>query len=434
MQVIDGLARRCASQEGNALAVCVRLGLAADDRVESLARSLVGWQWPDGGWNCDKRASGKSSSFHESCAPMWGLHEYAEATGAGWAHDAAVRCAEMFLAKRLFRSPRTGEVLRRSYLELRYPPFWHFDVLQGLLVLSRLGLVRDPRAADALDAGRGATWRRRALACERLLVAAAGLRREQRRDRGLGSRRAQRDAHAERVARPARGGPRVTIRDLWRERFGIDAPRKIVCVGLNYVDHATEGGREAPEAPILFAKFSTALIGPGEPIVIPREESHVDSEAELAVVIGDGGRRIPAADALAHVAGYTVANDVSARTIQRKDGQWARAKSFDTFGPLLPGLASVHDLGDGSGLRITQRLSGETLQDATTSDLIFDVPTLVAYASNAFTLEPGDVILTGTPSGVGVFRDPPVAMQDGDTVEVEIERIGVLSNPVVAES
>ena len=130
----------------------------------------------------------------------------------------------------------------------------------------------------------------------------------------------------------------MTIRDLWRERFGIDAPRKIVCVGLNYVDHAAEGGREAPEAPILFAKFSTALIGPGEPIVIPREESHVDSEAELAVVIGDGGRRIPAADALAHVAGYTVANDVSARTIQRKDGQWARAKSFDTFGPLLPEL------------------------------------------------------------------------------------------------
>jgi 2-keto-4-pentenoate hydratase/2-oxohepta-3-ene-1,7-dioic acid hydratase in catechol pathway len=225
----------------------------------------------------------------------------------------------------------------------------------------------------------------------------------------------------------------VTIHDLWRERFGIDAPRKIVCVGLNYVDHAAEGGREAPEAPILFAKFSTALIEPGEPIVLPREESHVDSEAELAVVIGEGGRRIPADDALAHVAGYTVGNDVSARTIQRKDGQWVRAKSFDTFGPLLPELVPVDELGDGSGLGITQRLNGKTLQDATTSDLIFDVPTLVAYASNAFTLEPGDVILTGTPSGVGVFRDPPVAMQDGDTVEVEIERIGVLSNPVIAE-
>jgi 2,4-didehydro-3-deoxy-L-rhamnonate hydrolase len=225
----------------------------------------------------------------------------------------------------------------------------------------------------------------------------------------------------------------VTIRRLWQERFGIDAPRKIVCVGLNYVDHAAEGGRDAPDAPILFAKFSTALIGPGESIVLPREEAHVDSEAELAVVIGEAGRRIPVGDALAHVAGYTVANDVSARTIQRKDGQWVRAKSFDTFGPLLPELVPVGELGDGSGLRITQRLGGKTLQDARTSDLIFDVPTLVAYASGAFTLEPGDVILTGTPSGVGIFRDPPVAMQDGDTVEIEIERIGVLANPVVAE-
>jgi hypothetical protein len=151
VRVIDGLARRCASQEGNALAVASRLGLADDARVELLARSLVEWQWPDGGWNCDLRASGRSSSFHESLAPMWGLHEYAEATGAPWARDAAHRAAEMFLGKRLFRSPRTGEVLRPYYLELHYPPYWHFDILQGLLVLSRLGLVRDPRAADALD-------------------------------------------------------------------------------------------------------------------------------------------------------------------------------------------------------------------------------------------------------------------------------------------
>jgi 2-keto-4-pentenoate hydratase/2-oxohepta-3-ene-1,7-dioic acid hydratase in catechol pathway len=225
----------------------------------------------------------------------------------------------------------------------------------------------------------------------------------------------------------------VTIRELWRARFGVDAPRKIVCVGLNYVDHAEEGGRQAPEAPILFAKFSTALIGPGEPIVLPREESHVDSEAELAVVIGEGVRRVAADDALAHVAGYTIGNDVSARTIQRKDGQWTRAKSFDTFGPLLPELVPVDELGNASGLRITQRLNDETLQDARTSDLIFDVPTLVAHASGAFTLEPGDVILTGTPSGVGIFRDPPVPMRAGDTVAIEIERIGVLTNPVVAE-
>jgi 2-keto-4-pentenoate hydratase/2-oxohepta-3-ene-1,7-dioic acid hydratase in catechol pathway len=225
----------------------------------------------------------------------------------------------------------------------------------------------------------------------------------------------------------------MTIRELWRERFDIDGPRKIVCVGLNYVDHAAEGGRQAPEAPILFAKYSTALVDPGEAIVLPREEPHVDSEAELAVVIGETGRRIAAEDALAHVAGYTVGNDVSARTIQRKDGQWVRAKNFDTFGPLLPTIVPVDELADGSGLRITQRLNGETLQDASTSDLIFDVPTLVAHASGAFTLEPGDVILTGTPSGVGIFRDPPIPMRDGDRVEIEIERVGVLTNPVVAE-
>ena len=222
----------------------------------------------------------------------------------------------------------------------------------------------------------------------------------------------------------------MTIRELWRERFGIDAPRKIVCVGLNYRDHAAEGGRDAPVEPLLFAKLPTALIGPGEAIVLPPEDDHVDSEAELAVVIGRAGRRIPREAALEHVAGYTVANDVSARTLQRRDGQWFRAKSFDTFCPLLPALVGVEELGDASGLRITQRLNGETLQDASTDDFLFDVPTVIAHASGAFTLEPGDLILTGTPSGVGVFRDPPLAMKPGDLVEVEVERIGVLANPV----
>lgn len=223
----------------------------------------------------------------------------------------------------------------------------------------------------------------------------------------------------------------MTVRELWRERFGIDAPRKIVCVGLNYRDHAAEGGRDAPLEPLLFAKLPTALIGPGEPIVLPPEDDHVDSEAELAVVIGLGGRRIAREAALEHVAGYTVANDVSARTLQRTDGQWLRAKSFDTFCPLLPVLVGVDELDDGSGLRVTQRLNGETLQDASTDDFLFDVPTVIAHASAAFTLEPGDLILTGTPSGVGVYRDPPIAMQPGDRVEVEVERIGVLANPVV---
>jgi acylpyruvate hydrolase len=226
----------------------------------------------------------------------------------------------------------------------------------------------------------------------------------------------------------------VTVRELWRERFGIDAPRKIVCVGLNYRDHATEQGTPAPEEPLLFGKFATALVDPGEPIVLPRESTHTDSEAELAVVIGRSGRRVAAADALELVAGYTVANDVSARTLQRSDGQWLRAKSFDTFCPLLPVLVGVDELGDGSGLAIAQRLNGGKLQDSNTSGLIHDVPHVVAHASSVFTLEPGDLILTGTPAGVGVFREPKVSMQPGDVVEIEIERIGVLSNPVVAET
>jgi 2-keto-4-pentenoate hydratase/2-oxohepta-3-ene-1,7-dioic acid hydratase in catechol pathway len=222
----------------------------------------------------------------------------------------------------------------------------------------------------------------------------------------------------------------LTIRELWGERFGLEAPRKIICVGLNYRDHAAEGGREAPVEPLLFAKLPTALIEPGEAIVLPPEDDHVDSEAELAVVIGVAGRRIPREAALDHVAGYTVANDVSARTLQRNDGQWLRAKSFDTFCPVLPTLVGTDELGDASGLRVTQRLNGEILQDANTDDFLFDVPTLIAHASAAFTLEPGDLILTGTPAGVGVYRDPPVAMQPGDRVEVEVERIGVLANPV----
>ncbi len=151
IKVIDGLVRRCASQEGNALAVCSRLGMSDDARVELLARSLVEWQWPDGGWNCDPRASGRRSSFHESRAPAWGLHEYSIASGARWAADAAHRAAELFLEHRLFRSQRTGEVITRQWLALHYPPYWHYDVLQALLVLGRLGRLADERVNDALE-------------------------------------------------------------------------------------------------------------------------------------------------------------------------------------------------------------------------------------------------------------------------------------------
>ena len=151
IKTIDGLTRRCASQEGNALAVGVRLGLADDPRVEQLARSLVGWQWPDGGWNCDQKATGYRSSFNESLPPMWGLHEYARATGAAWARDAADRTAELFLSHRLFRSVRTGEVIHEKWLVPHYPPFWHYDAWQALLVLARMDRLRDPRATEALD-------------------------------------------------------------------------------------------------------------------------------------------------------------------------------------------------------------------------------------------------------------------------------------------
>ena len=207
---------------------------------------------------------------------------------------------------------------------------------------------------------------------------------------------------------------------------------KIICVGRNYAEHAAELGDEPPAAPLLFGKFENALIGPGDPIVLPPEATHVDAEAELCVEIGRGGRRIPESGALDHVRGYRCANDVSARNIQYSESQWLRAKGFDTFCPLSSELVPVSELGDGSGLRVVQRLNGEVLQDGNTSDLIFSVPYLVSYVSNAFRLDPGDVILTGTPAGVGWGRDPKVSLQPGDVVEVEVEGVGILQNPVVS--
>jgi 2-keto-4-pentenoate hydratase/2-oxohepta-3-ene-1,7-dioic acid hydratase in catechol pathway len=208
---------------------------------------------------------------------------------------------------------------------------------------------------------------------------------------------------------------------------------KIICTGLNYAAHIREQGMEPPAEPLLFGKFDTTLIGPGQAIVLPPEATHVDSEAELAVEIGRTGRRIGVDDALDFVAGYRCANDVSARNLQYGDKQWTRGKGFDTFCPLGERLVPVSELGDGSGLRVRQRLNGQLLQDGDTSDLVFGVRELIAVASAVFTLAPGDLILTGTPSGVGYARTPPVSMRDGDLVEIEIEGIGVLANPVVAE-
>jgi len=206
---------------------------------------------------------------------------------------------------------------------------------------------------------------------------------------------------------------------------------KIICIGRNYAEHAAELGDDPPTEPLVFGKFDNTLVGPGDPIVLPPEATHVDAEAELAVEIGVGGHRIAEADALSHVRGYRCANDVSARNIQYAESQWTRAKGFDTFCPLGDRLVPVSELGDGSGLRVVQRLNGEVLQDGSTSDLIFGVPFLVSYVSAVFTLEPGDLLLTGTPPGVGWAREPKVSLADGDVVEVEVEGIGVLRNPVV---
>jgi 2,4-diketo-3-deoxy-L-fuconate hydrolase len=220
------------------------------------------------------------------------------------------------------------------------------------------------------------------------------------------------------------------LHSVWTERFGRPMPEKIVCVGLNYHDHAAEQGVDVPAEPLLFAKLANALCGPDDPILLPPESNHVDAEAELAVVVGVEGRRVDEDDALDFVAGYTVANDVSARDLQFRDGQWLRAKSFDTFCPLEPTIVPVSELGEADGLRIVQRVNGKTLQDSTTSELIFGVRAIVAHVSTVFTLRPGDLILTGTPAGVGIFRDPPVPLSAGDDVEIEIEAIGTLRNPV----
>ena len=207
---------------------------------------------------------------------------------------------------------------------------------------------------------------------------------------------------------------------------------KIICTGLNYATHIAEQGMKPPAEPLIFGKFPNTLIGPGEAIVLPFEATHVDSEAELAVEIGRSGRRIGEDDALDFVAGYRCANDVSARNLQYADKQWTRAKGFDTFCPLGDRLVPVSELGDGSALRVMQRLNGDLFQDGNTADLVFGVRRLAAIASAVMTLDPGDLILTGTPSGVGHARTPPVTMAHGDVVEIEIEGIGVLRNEVSA--
>jgi acylpyruvate hydrolase len=211
-------------------------------------------------------------------------------------------------------------------------------------------------------------------------------------------------------------------------------PGKIVCVGLNYQAHADEGGYDVPDYPALFTKFAETLVAAGDPILLPPESSAVDFEAELAFVIGRPVRRASGASALEAVAGYTVANDVSMRDYQYRTAQWLPGKNWAASTPLGPFLVTPDEVGDPHQLDISLELNGERMQSANTSQFIFDIPTLVATISEFIPLAPGDVVLSGTPSGVGYRRDPKVLLRDGDRVTVEIERVGRLENPVSAES
>jgi 2-keto-4-pentenoate hydratase/2-oxohepta-3-ene-1,7-dioic acid hydratase in catechol pathway len=208
-------------------------------------------------------------------------------------------------------------------------------------------------------------------------------------------------------------------------------PGKILAIGRNYVDHAIEGGAAPPESPLIFNKLSNSLSSHEAPIVLPAISEKVDYEAELAVVIGATAKRVSERDALDYVFGYTLINDVSARDLQFGDGQWVRGKGLDTFAPLGPFITSRDEIADVQALKIEGRLNGQTMQSSNTVKMIFSVAYLVSYISQGITLEPGDVIATGTPEGVGVFRDPPVLLKAGDVYEVEIEGLGTLRNPVV---
>jgi len=208
-------------------------------------------------------------------------------------------------------------------------------------------------------------------------------------------------------------------------------PQKLIGIGLNYRDHAEESKVPIPTSPLLFGMYANAIVGPETPIVIPPQTMQVDYEAELAVVIGTRALRVSTDDALNYVAGYTIVNDVSARDLQFGEKQWTRGKSIDTFAPMGPCLTTRSELGSGDGLYIRCRVNGELLQNSTTRNLIFNVPALVSHISQTMTLEPGDVISTGTPSGVGYVRKPPIFLKQGDVVEIEVEGIGVLRNPVV---
>ena len=214
----------------------------------------------------------------------------------------------------------------------------------------------------------------------------------------------------------------------------IPRPPKFICVGLNYRDHAAEARMEVPKVPTIFSKFTNVLIGPGEPIVLPKVSTKPDYEAEFAFVIGRGGRYIPASRAMDHVFGYTIVNDVSARDFQGHSTQWLMGKTFDTFAPTGPWIVTRDEIADPHALDISLEIGGETLQKSNTRELIFKIPDLIEYISQVVTLEPGDIVATGTPAGVGFARTPRRWLKPGEEVIVRIQGIGELRNPVVAEA
>jgi acylpyruvate hydrolase len=231
---------------------------------------------------------------------------------------------------------------------------------------------------------------------------------------------------------------RPVFSKVWREIstctiFGppIPDPDKILCIGLNYREHAHESGLEVPSVPVVFAKFRNSLIGPGASIELPAISQQVDYEGELAVVIGRRCKNVHVSDALSVVAGYSVFNDVSARDLQSQVSQWTMGKAIDTFAPMGPGLVPAHLIPDPQKLELITRVNGQVVQESSTADMIFSVAEIIAHVTRSMTLEPGDIIATGTPSGVGFKRDPALFLKSGDVVEVEISSIGLLSNPVV---
>jgi 2-keto-4-pentenoate hydratase/2-oxohepta-3-ene-1,7-dioic acid hydratase in catechol pathway len=213
----------------------------------------------------------------------------------------------------------------------------------------------------------------------------------------------------------------------------IRRPGKIICVGLNYHDHCREQGVEPPDYPLLFSKFANAVTHPGTPVTRPAATEQLDLECELAVVIGRRASRIGRGDAADAIFGYTILNDVTMRDLQREDRQWLRAKGSDGFAPMGPAVVTADELGDPGALPLRSSVNGETWQDSTTAEMIFDVATIVAFASRTITLEPGDIIATGTPAGVGHYQEPPRYLGDGDLMRCEIEGLGAIENPVVDE-